>query len=121
MSWTCPMHPQIRRLEAGSCPICGMALEPSAPSLDDAPNPELIDFTRRLWVATVFAVPLLFVSMVSEMLGLHVVRPAASPWVQLALCAPIVLWAGLPFFARGWISLRGACRPESGRQGAHYR
>ncbi|GHH24520.1 copper-translocating P-type ATPase [Sphingomonas glacialis] len=104
--WTCPMHPQIRQEGPGTCPICGMALEPEEPSLDDGPNPELTDFTRRLWVAGVLAVPLLAISMVAEMLGIHVVSPAASPWVQLALSAPIVLWAGLPFFQRGWTSLR---------------
>jgi Cu+-exporting ATPase len=104
--WTCPMHPQIRQEGPGTCPICGMALEPEEPSLDDRPNPELVDFTRRLWVAGVLAVPLLAISMVAEMLGIHVVSPAASPWVQLALSAPIVLWAGLPFFERGWASLR---------------
>ncbi|KHA62872.1 haloacid dehalogenase [Sphingomonas sp. Ant20] len=83
-----------------------MALEPEEPSLDDEPNPELVDFTRRLWVAGVLAVPLLAISMVAEMLGVHVASSTASPWIQLALTAPIVLWAGLPFFQRGWISLR---------------
>ena len=104
--WTCPMHPQNRQEGPGTCPICGMALEPEEPSLDDGPNPELVDFTRRLWVAGVLAVPLLAISMVAEMLGVHVVSPAASPWVQLALTAPIVLWAGGTFFQRGWTSLR---------------
>ena len=104
--WTCPMHPQIRQEGPGTCPICGMALEPEEPSLDDGPNPELVDFTRRLWVAGVLAVPLLAISMVGEMVGVHVVSAAASPWLQLALTAPIVFWAGLPFFQRGWASLR---------------
>ncbi len=104
--WTCPMHPEIRQVGPGTCPLCGMALEPEAPSLDDGPNPELVDFTRRLWVAGVLSVPLLIVSMISEMLGLALVSPQASPWVQLALTAPIVLWAGKPFFKRGWASLR---------------
>jgi Cu+-exporting ATPase len=104
--WTCPMHPQIRRPGPGICPICGMALEPEAPSADDAPNPELVDFTRRLWISGVLSVPLLLVSMGAEMLGLNIVPMAWSPWVQLALTAPIVLWAGWPFFARGWTSLR---------------
>ncbi|GLI99533.1 heavy metal translocating P-type ATPase [Sphingobium sp. BS19] len=103
--WTCPMHPQIRRDGPGTCPICGMALEPEEPSLDDAPNPELVDFTRRTWVAAVLAVPLLAISMIAEMLGMHFVPPAISPWVQLALTAPIVLWAGWPFFQRGWTSI----------------
>jgi Cu+-exporting ATPase len=104
--WICPMHPEIRQEGPGTCPICGMALEPEEPSLDDAPNPELIDFTRRLWVAGALSIPLLLVSMVAEMLGLHIGNPAASPWVQLALTAPIVLWAGAPFFVRGWQSIR---------------
>jgi len=103
--WTCPMHPEIRRDGPGTCPICGMALEPEEPSLDDAPNPELVDFTRRTWVAALLAVPLLAISMVAEMLGMHFVPPTWSPWVQLALTAPIVLWAGWPFFQRGWTSI----------------
>lgn len=104
--WTCPMHPQVRREGPGTCPICGMALEPEEPSLDDGPNPELIDFTRRLWVAGSLSAPLLLVSMVSKMFGWRIVSSAASPWVQLALTAPIVLWAGWPFFKRGWTSVR---------------
>jgi Cu+-exporting ATPase len=104
--WTCPMHPQIRRDGPGTCPICGMGLEPEEVSLDDAPNPELVDFTRRLWVSGVLTLPLLVVSMGAEMLGIHLVDPMLSPWVQLLLTAPIVLWAGLPFFERGWASLR---------------
>ena len=104
--WTCPMHPEIRQEGPGTCPICGMALEPEEPSLDDAPNPELVDFTRRTWVAGALAIPLLLVSMVAEMLGVHFVPAAWNPWVQLALAAPIVLWAGWPFFERGWSSIR---------------
>jgi len=105
MIWTCPMHPQIRRNEPGNCPICGMALEPEEPSLDNAANPELVDFTRRTWVAGVLTVPLLAVSMVADLLNLHFLPAAWSPWVQLALTAPIVLWAGWPFFQRGWTSI----------------
>ncbi|MDQ2891883.1 MAG: heavy metal translocating P-type ATPase [Pseudomonadota bacterium] len=103
--WTCPMHPQIRQEGPGTCPICGMALEPEEPSLDDAPNPELVDFTRRAWVAAALAVPLLAISMVAEMLGVNFLPPALNPWAQLALTAPIVLWAGWPFFQRGWTSV----------------
>lgn len=99
------MHPEVRREGPRTCLICGMALEPEEPSLDDAPNPELVDFTRRWWVSAVLAVPLLVLTMGSELLGLHLVSPAISPWLQLALTAPIVLWAGWPFFARGWTSL----------------
>jgi Cu+-exporting ATPase len=104
--WTCPMHPQIRQTGPGTCPICGMALEPEAPSLEDAPNPELVDFTRRFWVSAVLAVPLLILTMGTDLLGLHLVNPTVSPWIQLALAAPIVLWAGAPFFERGWNSLK---------------
>jgi P-type Cu+ transporter len=99
------MHPQIRRAEPGACPICGMALEPEAPSLNDAANPELVDFTQRLWVAGVLSIPLVLLSMGAEMFGLNLVSMSASPWVQLGLTAPIVLWAGRPFFERGWASL----------------
>ena len=104
--WTCPMHPQIRRPGPGTCPICGMALEPEAPSLDDGPNPELIDFTRRWWVSAALSVPLLVLTMVTDLFKLHLVSPAISQWIQLALAAPIVLWAGAPFFVRGWTSLK---------------
>ncbi len=103
--WICPMHPEIRQEGPGTCPICGMALEPEAPTLDDGPNPELVDFTRRLKVSAVLAVPLLLLSMGAEMLGLHLVPMGWSAWVQLLLSAPIVLWAGRPFFERGWASL----------------
>ena len=103
--WTCPMHPQIRQVGPGSCPICGMALEPEEPSLDDAPNPELVDFTRRMWIATALTIPLLAVSMFAELFRYQLVSPAASPWVQFALAAPVVLWAGAPFFVRGWRSV----------------
>ena len=104
--WTCPMHPQVRRSGPGSCPICGMALEPAEPSADEGPNPELVDFMRRFWVSALLAVPLLLISMGAEMMGLHLVPMHWSPWVQLALTAPIVLWAGRPFFERGWASLK---------------
>jgi Cu+-exporting ATPase len=103
--WTCPMHPQIRQVGPGSCPICGMALEPEEPSLDDAPNPELVDFTRRMWIATALTIPLLAVSMFAELFRYQLVSPTASPWVQLVLAAPVVVWAGAPFFVRGWRSL----------------
>lgn len=99
------MHHEIRQQGPGTCPICGMALEPEEPSLDDAPNPELVDFTKRWWVSAALAVPLLILTMGTEFLRLHLVDPAYSPWIQLALTAPIVLWAGWPFFTRGWTSI----------------
>ena len=89
--WTCPMHPEVQQVGPGSCPICGMALEPMEPSQDEGPNPELVDFTRRLTLSAILAVPLLVVSMGAEMLGLHLMSARASAWVQLALTAPIVL------------------------------
>lgn len=103
--WICPMHHEIRQQGPGTCPICGMALEPEEPSLDDAPNPELVDFTKRWWVSAALAVPLLILTMGTEFLRLHLVDPAYSPWIQLALTAPIVMWAGWPFFTRGWTSI----------------
>ncbi|KER38119.1 haloacid dehalogenase [Sphingobium indicum F2] len=105
-TWICPMHPQIRQEQPGTCPLCGMALELESPTIDDAPPPELQDFTRRTWVAGTLAVPLLLVSMVGEMLGVHFVPPTWNAWVQFALSTPIVLWAGKPFFERGWASVR---------------
>ncbi len=106
--YTCPMHPQIRQRGPGNCPICGMRLEPLAVTPADKPDPELTDMTRRFWVGVVLSAPLL----ASEMLG-HVFMPlhmlmssVGGRWLQLALAAPVVLWAGWPFFQRCWDSLR---------------
>jgi Cu+-exporting ATPase len=104
--YTCPMHPQIRQVGPGSCPICGMALEPEVASLDAPPNPELADMTRRFWIGLVLAVP----AVVLEMGG-HIVGgqnwggPTLSNWIQFIFATPVVLWAGWPFFVRGWQSL----------------
>ena len=105
-AWTCPMHPEIRQVTAGACPLCGMALEPVNPTEDAAPNPELADFTRRFWFAAALAAPLLLLSMGTDMLGLHLLSSSASAWLQLLLATPIVLWSGRPFFERGLLSLR---------------
>jgi len=102
--YTCPMHPEVRQVGPGSCPICGMALEPEQISLDDAPDPELINMTRRFWVALALAVPVFALEMGGH-LGLHVLPPQGSNWVSLLLATPVVLWAGAPFFERGWNSL----------------
>ncbi len=101
--YTCPMHPEIIRDEPGSCPICGMALEPVMPSLDDGPNPELVDFTRRFWVSAICSIPLLIVTM-GPMLGLPIrewIGEQRTVWLEFILATPVVLWAGLPFFKRG--------------------
>ena len=104
--WTCPMHPEVRRPGPESCPICGMALEPLEPSLDEGASPELIDFTRRLWVAAILSLPLLVLTMGMELFGWHLLEARLSTLVQLALATPVVLWAGWPFFERGWASIR---------------
>ena len=95
--WTCPMHSQIRQPGPGVCPICGMALEPEEPSLDDVSNPQLLDFTRHWWVSAVLSVPLLVLTMGADLFGLRLVSPVISPWLQLALAAPILLWAARHF------------------------
>ncbi len=100
--WTCPMHPQIVREEPGTCPICGMALEPMTASAAEPANPELADMTRRLWVAAALSVPLVLLAMADN---LAVLRPQTAVWLQLALATPAVLWGGWPFFQRGWASV----------------
>ena len=104
--WTCPMHPQIRQVGPGTCPICGMALEPLEPSLEEGPNPELIDMGRRFWVSAVLTIPLLILTMGADVFGWHILSARASTWVQLALASPVVLWGGWPFFERFGASLK---------------
>jgi P-type Cu+ transporter len=96
--YVCPMHPEIRRDRPGTCPICGMALEPAMPSLSDEENPELVDFQRRFW----WTLPLSMLVLALSMFGarLQWFAPAAESWIELALAAPVVLWAGWPFFIR---------------------
>ncbi|HEY9217444.1 MAG TPA: HAD-IC family P-type ATPase, partial [Phenylobacterium sp.] len=104
--YTCPMHPEIRQVGPGSCPICGMALEPDVVSLDDAPNPELADMTRRFWVGLALALPVFALEMGGHLTGLTMrIGGQNSAWIQLALATPVVLWAGWPFFERGARSL----------------
>jgi Cu+-exporting ATPase len=103
--YTCPMHPQIRQVGPGSCPICGMALEPLEPTAETGPNPELADMTRRLWIGIALAIPVVVLEMGGHLLNLHFVSPAMSNWIQLVLATPVVLWCGWPFFVRGWQSL----------------
>ena len=104
--YTCPMHPQIRQIGPGSCPICGMALEPELVSLDDQPNPELADMTRRFRVGLALALPVVVLEMGGHLVGGHGwIDQTVSNWIQFVLTTPVVLWAGWPFFERGWQSL----------------
>jgi Cu+-exporting ATPase len=106
--YTCPMHPQIRKDKPGACPICGMTLEPLVATADGAPNEELIEMTRRLWVGAMLTLPVFVLEMGSHIpaLGLHRLVPAiVATWIEFVLSTPVVLWAGRPFFERGWASL----------------
>ncbi len=105
--YTCPMHPQIRQIGPGHCPICGMALEPENFAPDAGPNPELADMTRRFWIGLLLTIPVLVLAMGSHLPGLEgVARARWNTWAQLLLSAPVVLWSGWPFFVRGIDSLR---------------
>lgn len=106
--YVCPMHPEIVRAEPGTCPICGMALEPRTATVEDEPNVELLDMTRRFWISLGLTVPVFFIAM-SEMLPwdpvARVVPASVAPWLQLVLTTPVVLWGGWPFFERGYRSI----------------
>ncbi len=104
--YTCPMHPQILQSGPGSCPICGMALEPVLATAAAGPNPELIDMSRRLWIGLLLAAPVVALEMGGHLTNLHmVIGQALSSWIQLVIATPVVLWAGWPFFVRGWNSV----------------
>ena len=104
--WTCPMHPEIRRDGPGQCPICGMALEPLEPTVDEAPNPELIDMSRRFWASAALSLPLVILTFGADLFAWQPLPMRASVWLQLALATPVVLWGGWPFFDRFWASLK---------------
>jgi P-type Cu+ transporter len=105
--YTCPMHPEIRRDHPGSCPICGMALEPEIATEATGPNAELVDMTRRFWVALALSIPVFALEMGGHLAGLDRFIPEGlSNWIQLALATPVALWAGWPFFERGRASLK---------------
>src|SRR5579872_5144223 len=105
--YTCPMHPEIRQRRPGSCPICGMALEPETPAESAGPSAELIDMTRRFWVALALSIPVFALEMGGHLAGTHRFVPEAlSNWIQLVLATPVALWAGWPFFERAWASLK---------------
>jgi Cu+-exporting ATPase len=104
--YTCPMHPEVRQKGPGHCPICGMALEPLNAAEADGPNPELIDMSRRFWIGLALTLPVFLLEMGGHLFNLHhLIAPQISVWVQFALSTPVVLWAGWPFFMRGWASL----------------
>ncbi|HEY7459012.1 MAG TPA: heavy metal translocating P-type ATPase, partial [Xanthobacteraceae bacterium] len=103
--YTCPMHPEVRQVGPGSCPICGMALEPELAAADAGPNPELADMTRRFWIGLVLALPVAALEMGQHAFGLHLLEQQTSNWIQFTLATPVVLWAGWPFFVRGWHSV----------------
>jgi len=104
--YTCPMHPEIRQVGPGNCPICGMALEPVVATADSGPNPELLDMTRRFWIGLALAIPVVALEMGGHLTNLHMLLgQTLSNWIQLVLATPVVLWAGWPFFVRGGHSL----------------
>jgi P-type Cu+ transporter len=105
--FTCPMHPEVRQVGPGSCPICGMALEPLHVAAASGPNPELADMNRRFWIGLALAAPVTLLEMGGHLFPAvqQLLSPAASAWIQLVLATPVVLWAGWPFFVRGWRSL----------------
>jgi len=106
--WTCPMHPEVRQDHPGACPICGMALEPAQVTADAGPSPELIDMTRRFWIGLALAIPVFALEMGGHLFPIlhHLIPIQISIWVQFVLATPVVLWAGWPFFERGWASLK---------------
>ncbi|MFB9846529.1 copper-transporting P-type ATPase [Oceanisphaera arctica] len=108
--YTCPMHPQVRQAKPGACPLCGMGLEVESTAMgNEGPNPELVDFTRRFWVAVVLSIPLLILTM-APFVGIMAVRDffgeRISQWIELVLATPVILWSGWPFFIRGFNSFR---------------
>ncbi|MBA3042808.1 MAG: copper-translocating P-type ATPase [Alphaproteobacteria bacterium] len=104
--YTCPMHPQVRQIGPGNCPICGMTLEPETPEVATGPSAEYKDMSRRFWVGLILSLPVLALEMGGHLTNLHMVLgPQTSNWIQLVLATPVVLWAGWPFFKRGWQSV----------------
>src|SRR5579859_4752404 len=107
--YTCPMHPQIRQIGPGSCPICGMVLEPVTAGTETGPSAELVDMTRRFWIGGAVALPVMLLEMGAHFPGLALhryVSPQVSVWLQFLLATPVVVWAGWPLLVRGWASVR---------------
>jgi Cu+-exporting ATPase len=114
VEYTCPMHPEIVQIGPGTCPICGMALEPKVATLDDAPDPEYADMKRRFWISAVLTVPVFFLAMAEMFVDFNALFPTwphgrasmLSMWIQFVLATPVVLWGGWPFFKRAWSSVK---------------
>ncbi len=106
VEYTCPMHPEIVQIGPGSCPKCGMALEPKVLTLDDKPDPEYVDMKRRFWISAVLTIPVFVLAMAEMLPNFHALfSPKISLWIQFVLATPVVLWGGFPFFVRGWQSI----------------
>ncbi|MEX0696976.1 MAG: YHS domain-containing protein, partial [Dongiaceae bacterium] len=103
--YTCPMHPEIRQVGPGSCPICGMALEPVMATAETGPNPELVDMTRRFWISLALTVPVVILETLAHIFEVHILQPQTANWVEFVLATPVVLWGGWSFFVRGWRSV----------------
>ena len=103
--YTCPMHPEVRQIGPGACPICGMGLEPETVTAEAPPNQELADMTRRFWIGLALTAPVFALEMGGHLFGHGLIEPRLSAWIQFALASPVVAWAGAPFFARGWRSV----------------
>ena len=109
VEYTCPMHPEIVQIGPGSCPKCGMALEPKVMTLDDAPDPEYIEMKRRFWISAVLTLPVFALAMAEMLPNFHeLISPTVSIWIQFVLATPVVLWGGFPFFQRGWASVKNS-------------
>ncbi|MDI1240650.1 MAG: YHS domain-containing protein, partial [bacterium] len=109
VEYTCPMHPEVVQIGPGSCPKCGMALEPKVMTLDDAPDPEYIDMKRRFWISAVLTIPVFALAMAEMLPNFHeLISPNVSIWIQFVLATPVVLWGGFPFFQRGWASVKNS-------------
>lgn len=107
ITYICPMHPEVIQKGPGTCPICGMALEPETMTGDEGENPELTDFRRRFWIGLILTIPVFILEMGVHLFGFHeFMDGTTSNWIQLVLATPVVLWAGWPFFDRGWASVK---------------
>lgn len=107
VEYTCPMHPQVRQMGPGNCPICGMTLEPVVATAETGDSPELRDMTRRFWIGLILSVPVVALEMGAHLVDLHGLIPQqTSNWIQLVLGTPVVLWCGWPFFVRAWASVK---------------